>query len=192
MFNLPREEALAFIDTVIGLTSVERFHGHPVIAPQSVADHSGRVAMFAFMLALEYFGNERDAQRVATFALFHDFSESILKNDANSTIKQKYGIREILKKLEHEVVYDMFPADSAATVILRDLILEKCDPVDYTLLKVADTLDFGLYVWHEVNLGNNHLKPLLEAFRVEFMKYDQEFRSLTLAWETAKKILNEE
>jgi hypothetical protein len=70
-------------------------------------------------------------------------------------------------------------------------VLEKCDPVDYKLLKMADTLDFGLYVWHEVNLGNSHLKPLLEAFKVEFNKYDYDMRSLDLARLTFSKILAE-
>jgi 5'-deoxynucleotidase YfbR-like HD superfamily hydrolase len=190
MYQLPNDEAVAFIDTVAGLTFVTRFHGHSVISQQSVADHSGRVGMLAYMLALEYYKNERDAYRVATFALFHDFSEGILKNDVNSSIKQKYGIRDILRKLEQDVVNDMFPSDTSASNSLRDLVLEQCNQTDYKLLKMADTLDFGLYVWHEVNLGNNHLKPLIEAFRTEFNKYDQDMRALNLAWRTADKILN--
>lgn len=191
MFHLPKEEAVAFIDTVAGLTFVTRYHGHAVISKQSVADHSGRVGMIAYMLALEYYETEADANRVATYALFHDFSEGILKNDVNSSIKQKYGIRDILRKLEHDVVNDMFSSEEESSVCLRGLILEKCSPTDYKLLKMADTLDFGLYVWHEVKLGNSHLKPLLEAFRQEFNKYDQEIRFLNLAWLMQQKILDE-
>jgi 5'-deoxynucleotidase YfbR-like HD superfamily hydrolase len=191
MYRLPKEEAVVFIDTVAGLTFVTRYHGHSVISEQSVADHSCRVGMLAYMLALEYYKNENDAYRVATFALFHDFSEGILKNDVNSSIKQKYGIRDILRQLEQDVVNDMFPSDTASSNSLRNLVLEKCDPVDYKLLKMADTLDFGLYVWHEVNLGNSHLKPLLEAFKAEFNKYDYDMRSLDLARLTFSKILAE-
>lgn len=191
MYHLPDEEAVAFIDTVAGLTFVTRYHGHSVISKQSVADHSGRVGMLAYMLALEYYKNEADANRVATFALFHDFSEGILKNDVNSSIKQKYGIRDILRKLEQDVVNDMFPSEEESSVCLRSLVLEKCSPTDYKLVKMADTLDFGLYVWHEVKLGNSHLRPLVDAFRNEFNKYDQEMRSLNLAWLTSQKILTE-
>ena len=192
MYQLPDGEATAFIDTVAGLTFVTRFHGHSVISQQSVADHSGRVGMLAYMLALEYYKNERDAYRVATFALFHDFSEGILKNDVNSAIKQKYGIRDILRKLEHDVVTDIFSSDTASSNSLRELILEQCNPIEYKLLKMADTLDFGLYVRHEVDLGNSHLKPLLEAFHSEYNKYDYEIRSLNLAWRTHIKVLGED
>jgi 5'-deoxynucleotidase YfbR-like HD superfamily hydrolase len=76
-----------FVNTVTDLTSVKRFHGHTIINPQSVADHSARVAMLAYGLAREYYGNDQDAYRVATFALFHDFSEGVLKNDVNSAIR---------------------------------------------------------------------------------------------------------
>lgn len=192
MYSLPEDEARSFIDTVAGLTFVTRYHGHSVISKQSVADHSGRVGMLAYLLALEFYQNETDAHRVATYALFHDFSEGILKNDVNSSIKQKYGIRDILRKLEYDVVTDMFSSNEESSAFLRSLILEQCNATDCKLLKMADTLDFGLYVWHEVKLGNSHLKPLLEAFRNEFNKYDQEMRSLNLAWQTCKKIVAED
>ena len=190
MHELPEDEATSFINVVAGLTSVTRFHGHSVISKQSVADHSSRVAMLAYLLALEFYGTEGDAYRVSTFALFHDFSEGILKNDVNSTIKQKYGIRDILKKLEHDVVNDMFPSDNIASVSIRDLVLENCSTNDYKLLKMADTLDFGLYVWNEVQLGNKHMLPLIDSFLLEYNKHDFEIRTLSIARRTAKKIVN--
>ena len=156
-----------------------------------MADHSGRVAMFAFMLAYEYYKSEEAAYRVATYGLFHDFSESLLKNDANSSIKKKYGIREILKQLEHDVVSDMFSSDTPASATVRSIVLEQCDSMDYKLFKMADTLDFGLFVWHEVHLGNQHLLPLIDSFRHEFNQHPEETRRLEIAWKTAKKILDE-
>lgn len=185
-----QNELRTFIDTVSDLTSVKRFHGHPIINPQSVADHSCRVAMLAFMLAREYYNDDAAAYKVATFALFHDFTEGILKNDANSAIKSKYGIRELLKKLEHDVVNDLFSSNSDVSNLVKDLVLENCDTdVDYQLLKMADTLDFGLVVWHEVGLGNSHIRHLLSAFEAEYAKYPEEIKKLPLAVQTKVKIL---
>lgn len=185
-----QNELRTFIDTVSDLTSVKRFHGHTIINPQSVADHSCRVAMLAFMLAREYYNDDVAAYKVATFALFHDFTEGILKNDANSAIKSKYGIRELLKKLEHDVVSDLFFSGSDISNSVKDLVLENCDTdIDYQLLKMADTLDFGLVVWHEVGLGNQHIRHLLIAFEQEYNKYPDVIKELSVAIQTKAKIL---
>lgn len=189
--DLNIDESNAFIDAVVDLSSVKRYHGHRVINYQSVADHSARVAMLAFMLGLEFYGNEVDAYRVSTYSLFHDVSEGILKNDSNSSIKSKYGIRALLNKLEHDVVGQIFSSGTTNSNIVRGLILEDCSTNDYNLLKMADSLDFGLYVWEEVGLGNSHIAPLLESFKTEFNRYPFEVRKLNTAWLTMKKVLGE-
>lgn len=189
MYRLSIDETVSFIDTVTDLSSVTRFHGHRVINTQSVADHSARVGMLAFALALEYYQNEVDAHRVCTYALFHDMSEAILKNDSNSSIKAKYGIREMLNKLEHDVVGNIYDSGSDMSNTMKKLILEDCSKEDYLLLKLADTLDFGLYVWEEVGLGNSHIKPLLESFATEYGKYPDTIRLLDTAVRTKNKIL---
>ena len=188
----------AFLDGVVGLSSVDRFHGHSVIANQSVADHSARVAMLAHMIAFEHFdGDISEANAVTVYALFHDFSESILKNDANSSIKNKYGIRELLKTLEVDVVTGIFgkthiPLENERlgdATRLSNLILECCDkPIQYQILKLADTLDFGLYIWNESMLGNRHIKPLFISFENEIAKYSKELRNLPLVKAIIEKI----
>ena len=98
---ITRSESISLLDGLISLSSVDRYHGHPTIKIQSVADHSARVAMIAFELAKEFYSEDLNkAYDLVTIALFHDFSEGILKNDVNSSIKNKYGIRELLKQLE--------------------------------------------------------------------------------------------
>jgi len=188
--ELTIDESYAFIDAVVDLSSVKRYHGHRVINYQSVADHSARVAMLAFMLALEYYGNEVDAYRVSTYSLFHDVSEGILKNDSNSSIKAKYGIRALLNKLEHDVVGQIFSSDNTNTNILKGLILEDCNKTDYDLLKFCDTADFGLYLWEELGLGNTHLKPLLSSFIGEFEGYPTAIKNLPLAKQIKQKVLS--
>ena len=189
MLNLNPDELQSVIEGITSITSVTRFHGHSIIRPQSVADHSCRVAMLAYCLAYEHYGLEERAFKVSTQALFHDFSEGILKNDANSAIKQKYGIRELLNQLEEDVVSRLYYSDSSMSDALKRLILEKCEQEEYDLLKMADTLDFGLYVWHEVGLGNRHIAHLLDAFEFEYSKYPLHIQSLPTALPTKAKIL---
>lgn len=181
---LPQEQRV-LIDTIAGLTGVKRFHGHSTIRTQSVADHSARVGQIAFLIALEFYeGDVTKANSVAVLGLFHDLTEGILKNDANSAIKAKYGIRELLKKLETDIVEDLFQDQ-----IMRDLILERCTEEQYNLMKLADTLDFGLFVWDELASGNTHVLPLLDAFYIEVQKYPQEMLDLDFTKTCIFKIL---
>lgn len=180
----PKERSI-LIDTIAGLTGVKRFHGHSTIRTQSVADHSARVAQIAFFIALEYYnGDMGKANAVAVLGLFHDLTEGILKNDANSSIKSKYGIRELLKKLETDIVEDLFQDP-----IIRDLLLERGTEEQYKLMKLADTLDFGLFIWDELTTGNTHVLPLLESFNQEIQRYPESMLTLNFTQTCIKKIL---
>lgn len=180
------QEQRVLIDTIAGLTGVKRFHGHSTIHTQSVADHSARVGQIAFLIALEYFeGDVAKANSVAVLGLFHDLTEGILKNDANSAIKSKYGIRELLKKLEIDIVEDLFQ-----DTLMRDLILERCTEEQYNLMKLADTIDFGLFVWDEIMTGNRHMLPLIESFNSEISKYPQKMLDLSFTKVCINKILS--
>lgn len=180
------QEQRILIDTIAGLTGVKRFHGHSTIHTQSVADHSARVGQIAFLIALEYFeGDVAKANSVAVLGLFHDLTEGILKNDANSAIKSKYGIRELLKKLEVDIVEDLFQDQ-----VVRDLILERCDEEQYNLMKLADTLDFGLFVWDEILTGNKHMLPLISSFEKEILKYPIDMLSLSFTQVCIEKVLS--
>lgn len=189
--SLSQTETEVLVDTITSLTSVKRFHGHPVINPQSVADHSARVGMLAYSLALEYYQDISKANRVCTFALFHDFTEGLLRSDVNSAIKQQFGIREILKKLEEHTVSKVFNSGTVMSNQLSDLFLEKCSTQDYVLLKVADTLDFGLYLHDEIMLGNKHMHTLLyKSFLLEYERYPIEFRELQVAKQAVTTIFS--
>lgn len=174
------------INTIVGISGVKRFHGHSTIKSQSVADHSARVGQIGFLVALEYFGGDIiKANETCVLGLFHDQSEAILKSDVNSSVKSKYGIREALKKLETQVVEDLFQ-DS----VIRDLILEKANVTSYNLMKMSDTLDFGLFVWDEIKMGNSHMLPLIEAFKTEILRYPKDMLELEFTKSCIKKILS--
>ena len=185
----------SFIDGVVGLSSVDRFHGHQTVANQSVADHSCRVAMIAQAIALEYYNGDVIKANAATVAaLFHDFSEGLLKNDANSSVKDKYGIREALKQLETDVITTTFKTASGDldTTVLRNLMLEKCSRTDYSILKIADTLDFGLYIWNESMLGNKHVANMFTSFRTELSKYPEKIIKLPIVECIFQKIMQQD
>ena len=186
---ITHSESISLLDGLISLSSVDRYHGHPTIKIQSVADHSARVAMIAFELAKEFYSEDLNkAYEVVTIALFHDFSEGILKNDVNSSIKNKYGIRELLKQLEADVVSELFISESSKCY--KDLFLENCSEDQYYLMKLADSLDFGMYVWSEVMLGNQHLKQLLCSFNSEVGRYPEKFTSLPFCKLISERIDN--
>lgn len=174
------------IDTIIGLSGVTRFHGHSTIRTQSVADHSGRVAQIAFLIAFEYFkGDVTKANKVSVLGTFHDFSEGILKSDVNSAIKSKYGIRELLKQLETDIVNDLF-----VTKEIRDLILENASEEEYNLMKISDTIDFGFFVWNEIKMGNSHMIPMIDSFKTEISRYPESILNLEITKTCINKILS--
>jgi len=187
-----------FISGVIGLSHVERYHGHQTISKQSVADHSARVAQLAHIVAFEFYrGDINKANSVSVFALFHDFSESLLKSDINSSVKNKLGIRELVKQLEINVVNESFDKTSQQSYgdvsHINDLLLENCEESDdYCILKLCDTLDFGLYVKNELMLGNSYMFPLLDSFKREFSKYPDYLKSTHIVKEIYDKIIVEQ
>jgi 5'-deoxynucleotidase YfbR-like HD superfamily hydrolase len=180
-----------FIDAVVSTSSVVRYHGHHVLKQQSVADHSARVAMLAFAVGLEYFKDPDRASLLSSYALFHDITEGILRSDINSAVKSRYNIRALVKQIEHDVVEEAFTSGSYSSGVMKVLFLEQCSPEYYNLLKVCDTLDFGLYVSSEIKSGNKHLLHLLEAFKTEYASYPETVTSLNICMDVYNKILQD-
>lgn len=177
--DISYSEATSFITAVEATSNVVRFHGHLVTKQQSVADHSAKVAMMAYAIALEKYKSIERASRVSTFALFHDITEGMLRSDINSTVKAKYGIRELVKKIERDVVEEAFPdKDSWVSQDFTRLFLEDCSIEDYQILKMADTLDFGMYVQREWRMGNRTVYSLFSAFKSEYSSYPDTLRNL--------------
>lgn len=190
MSALPKAEIATYLETLVGASSVRRYHGHPMLTSQSVADHSARVSMMAFFIALEHYGNINDAHRVSSLAVFHDLTEAVVQNDCNSVVKSHYGIRDALKLVEQDMVSAAFPSDGEASHIMRDLLLGNNAALDHYLVKMADTLDFGLQLWHEAMLGNTYVIPMFSFFTSEFDKYPDSIKNLTFSVTAKSKILS--
>ena len=170
------------------MSAVKRFHGRTTLHQQTIADHSCRVAQLAFFIGLEYYKDDyAKANYLMSLGIFHDFSESILKNDLSNPIKRRYGIGQALNKLENDVVINMFPEDEH----IQNLILEKTDPIDYQILKLADLIDLGLYVWNEVYSGNRHMEPMINAFIAEHEKFPHSLKVLDFCQACFTKITSE-
>ena len=173
------------VDTVVGMSAVKRFHGRSTIHTQSIADHSCRVAMLSYFIALEYYdGDINKANYLSTCGLFHDFSESLLQCDVAAPLKGKFGIGTELRKLEESVVDSVFD-----TQHLKDLVLENAGTEDFNIMKLSDVLDFGLYVREEISLGNSNMLCLVDIFSKEMIKYPDKLLSLDFVHKCIDKIL---
>jgi len=182
---LERRSTYGVVDAIVGMSAVKRFHGRNTIKQQTLADHSGRVAQIAFFLALEFYeGDYSKVNYVATLGLFHDLPESLLECDIPTPVKLQKGIGPKLKQIETEAVKRIFP-DSP---YLQNLAMEVASEDDFSLMKLADLLDLGLYIWEEKQLGNKSLDPLLEMFFHLFDSYPTVYRDLAFAQACRVKI----
>ena len=174
---MDERKSVGVIDAILGMSAVKRYHGRNTIKVQTLADHSARVAQLAFFLALEFYeGDVTKANYVATLGLFHDLPESLLECDVPTPVKLKNGIGPKIKALELAVVEDLFPNDS----YLQNLMMEVASEDDFKLMKLADLLDLGLYVWEEMQLGNKTLEILFTVFKQELLKQPANLRELKL------------
>jgi hypothetical protein len=57
-------------------------------------------------------------------------------------------------------------------------------------MKLADTIDFGLFVWDEIMTGNRHMLPLIDSFKKEVSKYPQEMLALSFTRVCIDKIMS--
>lgn len=187
---LHKDDAKSFVNAVEATSNVVRFHGHCIIRQQSVADHSCRVGMLAYALALELYQNPTKAAEAASYGLFHDACEGIVKSDVNASVKARHGIRDLVRLVEEEDVSKAFPHNTQAGNIFSSLFLEEAPEDMYKILRLADTLDFGLYVHTEVMMGNHTMAPLLTAFIKEFNAHPEPLRTLEIAKATYNKIIS--
>ncbi|MDD5340066.1 MAG: HD domain-containing protein [Candidatus ainarchaeum sp.] len=114
--------------------------------PESVADHSFRTAVIAFILARM---ERLDAERLCTAAAFHDMHEARL-SDLNKITARYITVSE---KLERRVEADQaqgLPAE------LRDSVLGilKLTPRERTILKDADYLECAFQAKEYYDVGH--------------------------------------
>ncbi|WP_341504201.1 5'-deoxynucleotidase [Gallaecimonas sp. GXIMD4217] len=147
------------------------------VQQENVAEHSLQVATVAHALTLihnQLAGDNLNADRAATLALFHDASE-VLTGDLPTPVKYyNPKIADEYKKIEDAAEARLV---SMAPPLLRDdfaaLIHQKDEPARLkALVKDADTLCAYLKCLQELNMGNHEFEQArkrLEAMLAERM-----------------------
>ena len=182
---MDERKSVNVIDAILGMSAVKRYHGRNTIKVQTLADHSARVAQLAFFLALEFYeGDYVKANYVATLGLFHDLPESLLECDVPTPVKLQSGIGTKIKAIELSAVKDLFPNDT----YLQNLMMEVASEDDFNLMKLADLLDLGLYVWEEKQLGNQTLEILWTVFKQQLSKQPENLQKLNIVKECREKL----
>ena len=182
---MDERKSVSVVDAILGMSAVKRYHGRNTIKTQTLADHSARVAQLAFFLALEFYeGDYAKANYVCTLGLFHDLPESLMECDVPTPVKLQGGIGMKLKAVETNAVEKLFPDNT----YLQNLCMEVASEEDFRLMKLADLLDLGLYVWEEKQLGNQTLDILWTVFERELAKQPQALQELDLVIACKEKL----
>jgi len=186
---MDERQSVGVVDAILGMSAVKRYHGRNTIKTQTLADHSARVAQLAFFLALEFYeGDHAKASYVCTLGLFHDLPESLLECDVPTPVKLKNGIGMKLKAVETSAVEALFPGDT----YLQNLCMEVASEDDFNLMKLADLLDLGLYVWEEQQLGNKTLEILWTVFKQQLAKQPTNLQELSIVKNCKRKMFTQE
>ena len=137
---------------------------------ENVAEHSYETAVLAYALAVigkRIYGKDLDADRIASSALFHDFSETVT-GDMPTPVKYKSEeMREVFGRIEDESrerLIAMLPEELRED--FRPLLsLEEDDPVTYRYIKAADKLSAYFKCLGESENGNREFLSAKEQTR---------------------------
>ena len=144
--------------------------------PENVQEHSQRVALIAHALVLignRLFGNNLNADRITTFALFHDASE-VLTGDMPTPVK--YHNPELAG------AYKQIEASAAASLLqmvpvaLREdyasLLLQDIDVEHRRRVKAADKLCALIKCQEEARAGNTEFQHAEKSLRKTLEDFD--------------------
>jgi putative hydrolase of HD superfamily len=117
--------------------------------PESVADHSFRAAVVAFMLAKMEGLDDAAADRICVAAVFHDMHEARLGDMNKITARYIHMTRELEEKVEKEQAQAM-PAPIQNAVLGTQNLSEK----EHGILKDADYLECAFQAKEYLDIGH--------------------------------------
>jgi putative hydrolases of HD superfamily len=120
-----------------------------VASPESVADHSFRTAVVAFMLARMEGLGEADANRLCAAAVFHDMHEARIGDMHKITARYVHITRELERKVEEEQAEGMGSGLNASVLALQALSGREHD-----ILKDADYLECAFQAKEYLDIGH--------------------------------------
>lgn len=136
--------------------------------PESISEHSQRVAMIAHALALianREFGATINADRAAAVALFHDAAE-VLTGDLPAPVKYfNPDIRNAYKAIEHAAVNKLVSMLPPSLHAAYAPYLTPDDAEINALVKAADSLCAYLKCIEETSAGNREFAAAERALR---------------------------
>jgi putative hydrolase of HD superfamily len=140
---------------------------------ESVADHTFRVAVIAYLLAKSE--PEADVQKAVLMSLFHDFHEA-RTGDHNYVNKRYVTVNEdrAINDLAHEI-----PVGAEIAALIHEF--NSRESLEARLVQDADQLDFILELKRQQDLGNRSA--------AEWLKYSVKRLSSNFAKRLADEIL---
>lgn len=145
--------------------------------PENVMEHSWEVSTIAHVMALignKRFGNEYDANLVATTALYHDVSE-VITGDMPTPIKyhslaMQKAFKEVEVQSERELL-SLLPDDLQAD--FEPLLVSSSVP-EYVkkLIKGADTISAYLKCQSELKAGNSEFSKAAEDISARLKNFN--------------------
>lgn len=160
-----------------------RFHGWPVLRPQTVAEHSFHVAMIVWVLA----GQEEPGIRLPLImaALTDDLAEWITGDPpspfSRAMEKRMPGFRDTRKEVENEVL-------ASVQLDWGKFLTDE----EQRILKLADYIDGAMYCIRERAMGNQLISPAMGTFMSYLPQYmngaiieNEIWDYLVAAWEKA-------
>ncbi len=120
-----------------------------VKAPESVADHSFRTAVVAFILARMEGCDDESANRICTAAVFHDMHETRLLDLNKITARYIRVDRSLERKVERDQIEGMEPG-------LKDALLSalRLSDKEEMILKDADYLECAFQAKEYADIGH--------------------------------------
>lgn len=158
-----------------------RFSGEVTANPESLAEHSYFVVLFATQIAKCVVREQVDFERLVSIAMFHDTNEIIL-GDIPTPLKNG-AVRKENGQLE-KTVQSMFDEWGLWTGDLVNYDYKNLNDIESRIVKCADYLSAIVYCVEEIYIGSDNLsKPLtasLENFS-SFVKHEWEKQLLAFA-----------
>lgn len=154
------------VKSIYKMSVVKRWAIIDMIKPQTVAEHSYNVAIFAqnaANVAEVQTGMFIDRGAMLTWALVHDIPET-LTSDLPTSIKEDPDLKLAVDNLEHKI----FPGISA--------VYAKIDSkIEYDLVKLADSVD--AFVFARRYCIDESLEPILAEMKDKIFKKVSEIKN---------------
>jgi putative hydrolase of HD superfamily len=123
--------------------------------PESVAEHSFRTALIAFMLAIMEGKSEDEARKLCTAAVFHDIHETRIL-DLNKITARYIDTDDLIKKVEEDQVEGM--PEKLGKSVLDTMELSEEEKV---ILEDADLLECAFQAKEYLDIGHDGAKSWL-------------------------------